>query len=228
MKLEIELTNKINSINMFSGIIEEIGRVTAKIKIPEGYRFRIKGKKTVKKLKVSDSIAINGVCHTVVKKVKDEFEIVSMHETLKKTNIGELIKNSPVNLENSLRIGGELGGHFVFGHIDDTGVITSIKQIKGKDSNKVSDNWEFWIKVHKKHRQFVIYVGSIAIDGVSLTVAEIKPVKGNYFELKVAIIPYTYRVTNFGKYKTGNRVNIEFDFLGKYVQNILDQKVKRA
>ncbi|RPI18240.1 MAG: riboflavin synthase [Ignavibacteriae bacterium] len=212
---------------MFSGIVEELGKVTAKIKIPEGYRFRIKGKKAVKKLKISDSISINGVCHTVVKKAKDEFEIVSMHETLKKTNIGELEKNAPVNLENSLRIGGELGGHFVFGHIDDTGVITAIKQIKGAEDKKDSDNWEYWIKVHKKHRQFVIYVGSIAIDGVSLTVAEIKPVKGNYFELKVAIIPYTYKVTNFGNYKVGDRVNIEFDFLGKYVQNILNTKINQ-
>jgi riboflavin synthase len=199
---------------MFSGIIKELGIVTAKIPIQEGYRFKIKGNKTVKKLKISDSIAINGVCHTVVKKTKNVFEVVSMHETLKKTNLGELNIKDSVNLENSLRIGSELGGHFVFGHIDDTGIITKVTQLKSDKSKKESDNWEY----------YVIYVGSISIDGVSLTVADISKIQGNYFQVKVAIIPYTYNNTNFKKYKTGDRVNIEFDFLGKYVMNIMNQK----
>jgi riboflavin synthase len=209
---------------MFSGIIKELGIVTAKIPIQEGYRFKIKGNKTVKKLKISDSIAINGVCHTVVKKTKNVFEVVSMHETLKKTNLGELNIKDSVNLENSLRIGSELGGHFVFGHIDDTGIITKVTQLKSDKSKKESDNWEYWLKIHKKHRNYVIYVGSISIDGVSLTVADISKIQGNYFQVKVAIIPYTYNNTNFKKYKTGDRVNIEFDFLGKYVMNIMNQK----
>lgn len=209
---------------MFSGIIEELGIVTGKTKIQEGYRFRIKGNKTVKKLKASDSIAINGVCHTIVKKIKNEFEVVSMHETLKKTNLGELNVKDSVNLENPLRIGSELGGHFVFGHIDDTGIVTKVTQLKSDKSKKDSDNWEYWLKIHKKHRNFVINVGSISIDGVSLTVADISKIQGNYFQIKVAIIPYTYNNTNFKKYKPGDTVNIEFDFLGKYVMNILNQK----
>jgi len=148
-----------------------------------------------------------------------------MHETLKKTSLGSLNIKGEVNLEGSLRMNDEIGGHFVFGHIDDTGVITSVKQIKAdKNSPKESDNWDYWIKLHKKHAQFVIYVGSIAVDGVSLTVAEVKPVKGNYFEIKVSIIPYTYNNTLFKNYKTGTKVNIEFDFLGKYVQRVLSQK----
>jgi riboflavin synthase len=148
-----------------------------------------------------------------------------MHETLKKTSLGALNLKSEVNLESSLRMNDEIGGHFVFGHIDDTGIITSVKQIKAdKKSSKESDNWEYWIKINKKHAPFVIYVGSIAIDGVSLTVAEVKTVRGNFFEIKVAIIPYTYNNTLFKNYRTGSKVNIEFDFLGKYVQKVLSQK----
>jgi riboflavin synthase len=206
---------------MFSGIVEDLGIVTGKKKIQEGYKFRVKSKKISKQLKASRSVAINGVCHTVINKVKDEFEFVTMHETLKKTNIGHLSLNDKVNLENSLKIGEEIGGHFVSGHIDDTGEITSIKQIKSDKSKNESDNWEYWIKINKKHAHFVIYVGSITIDGVSLTVAELTPVKGKNFEIKVAIIPYTYQNTLFGKYGIGDKVNIEFDLLGKYVQKIL-------
>lgn len=210
---------------MFSGIVRDIGIVTGKTKIQEGYRFKIKSKKIAKSLKAADSVAVSGVCHTVTKKTGDEFEFVTMHETLKKTNLGSLNVRGEVNLESSLRMNDEIGGHFVFGHIDDTGEITSIKQIKAdKNSSKESDNWDYWIKLHKKHAQFVIYVGSIAVDGVSLTVAEVKPVKGNFFEIKVSIIPYTYNNTLFKNYKTGSKVNIEFDFLGKYVQRVLSQK----
>jgi len=207
---------------MFSGIIRDMGIVTGKTKIQEGYRFRIKSKKIAKDVKAADSVAVNGVCHT--KKRGDEFEFVSMHETLKKTNLGKLNVKDKVNLESSLRMNDEIGGHFVFGHIDDTGIISSVKQIKAdRKSSEESDNWEYWIKLPKKYSQFVIYVGSIAVDGVSLTVAEVKPVKGNYFEIKVAIIPYTFNNTLFKRYRAGERVNIEFDFLGKYVQRILSQ-----
>lgn len=210
---------------MFSGIIRDMGIVTGKTKIQEGYRFRIKSKKIARDVKAADSVAINGVCHTITKKRGDEFEFVTMHETLKKTNLGKLNVKDKVNLESSLRMNDEIGGHFVFGHIDDTGIISSIKQIKAdKNSSEESDNWEYRIKLTKKYSQFVIYVGSIAVDGVSLTVAEVKPVKGNYFEIKVAIIPYTFNNTLFKRYRTGDRVNIEFDFLGKYVQRILSQK----
>jgi riboflavin synthase len=210
---------------MFSGIIRDMGIVTGKTKIQEGYRFRIKSKKIAKDVKAADSVAVNGVCHTITKKRGDEFEFVSMHETLKKTNLGKLNVKDKVNLESSLRMNDEIGGHFVFGHIDDTGIISSVKQIKSdRKSSEESDNWEYWIKLPKKYSQFVIYVGSIAVDGVSLTVAEVKPVKGNYFEIKVAIIPYTFNNTLFKRYRAGDRVNIEFDFLGKYVQRVLSQK----
>jgi riboflavin synthase len=205
---------------MFTGIVEELGIITSKKKINEGFKFKVSSKAVVKKLMRSDSVCINGVCHTVALKSKKEIEFTSMHETLKKTNIGELKVGDKVNLEGSLTLNKTLGGHFVFGHIDDTGVVTSLKQLKS-DNKKDSDNWEYWIRIHKKHAQFVIYVGSIAVDGVSLTVAEVKKPKGNFFEIKVAIIPYTYHNTLFGKLKVNDRVNLEFDFLGKYVINLL-------
>jgi len=205
---------------MFTGIVEEKGKIVLKKKIPEGYKFRVRSKSVAKGLAKSDSVCINGVCHTVESKSKTEFEFTSMHETLKKTNIGKLNTGDEVNLEGSLTLKKKLGGHFVFGHVDDTGIVTSLKQIKGKD-DKDSDNWEYRIKIHKKHVNFVIYVGSISVDGVSLTVAEVTKPKGNYFDIKVAIIPFTYHHTTFGRYKKGDRVNLEFDFLGKYVLNLL-------
>jgi len=210
---------------MFSGIIEEMGVITKMTKIPEGFKFRVKAKKISKGLKKADSVSINGVCHTITKKVKNEFEFVSMHETLKKTNIGELEMKGKVNLERSLRVGGEIGGHFVFGHIDDTGTITEIRQIKDASNPQAeSENWEYYIKLNKVYAQYVIYVGSIAVDGVSLTVAEVHPVQGDHFTIKVAIIPYTYNNTRFRNYRVNDTVNIEFDFLGKYVQKILENR----
>ena len=180
--------------------------MTGKTKIQEGYRFRIKSRKIAKDVKAADSVAVNGVCHTITRKKGDEFEFVTMHETLKKTNLGKINIKDKVNLESSLRMNDEIGGHFVFGHIDDTGIISSVKQIKAdKNSSEESDNWEYRIKLPKKYSHFVIYVGSIAVDGVSLTVAEVKRARGSYFEIKVAIIPYTFNNTLFKNYKPGDR-----------------------
>jgi riboflavin synthase len=215
---------------MFTGIVEELGIVKSKTKIAEGISFSISSKKIGKKLKVSDSVCVNGVCHTVTAKNKDSFDFISVHETLKKTNIGKLSPGDEVNLENSLVIGQQIGGHFVFGHIDDTGTVTSVKQVKSKSKKSAdkksqkSGNWEYKIKIHKKHSKFVIYVGSIAINGVSLTIAEVSKPKGKYFEIKTAIIPFTYSHTTFKNLKINDKVNLEFDFLGKYVQNILEKK----
>jgi riboflavin synthase len=204
---------------MFSGIIEEIGVVSSKVKVTEGYKFRVKSKKVIKNLAESDSVSINGVCHTVSDKSKNEFEFTSVHETLKKTNIDEL------NLESSLTLSKKIGGHFVFGHIDDTGIITSIKEIKSKKTGK-SQNRQYKIKISSKHLKSVIYVGSIAVNGVSLTIAEITKPKNSYFEIMVAIIPYTLKHTTFKNLRPGQKVNIEFDFLGKYVLNILTQNTR--
>jgi riboflavin synthase len=215
---------------MFTGIVEEKGIITSKKKVYEGYKFRVKSKVVAKKLALSDSVCINGVCHTVTAKSKNEFEFTSIHETLKKTTIGMLNTGDEVNLEGSLTLNKKIGGHFVFGHVDDTGIIASIRQIKSKQiktkGKTDSDNWEYRVKIHKKHFPFVIYVGSIAINGVSLTVAEVTKPKGNFFDVKVAIIPFTYNHTTFMDLQLNDKVNIEFDFLGKYVMNILSANPK--
>src|SRR5438105_3947842 len=142
---------------MLTSIIEEIGKVISRTEIPEGIRFRIFSEKVNKKLNVSDSVCVNGVCHTVTDKSKKWFEFTSVHETLKKTNIGKLQINDEVNLENSLVIGQQIGGHFVLGHVDDTGSIVSFKQVSFKNKkSKSSQNWEFKLKINKKHSKFVI------------------------------------------------------------------------
>ena len=213
---------------MFTGIIEETGKVISRTEIPEGIRFRIFSEKVNKKLNVSDSVCVNGVCHTVTEKNKKWFQFTSVNETLKKTNIGKLKLNDEVNLESSLVIGQPIGGHFVLGHVDDTGTIVSFKQVKSKTKKaKSSQNWEYKIKINKKHSKYVIPVGSICINGVSLTIADIARSKGKFFEIKTAIIPYTYNHTTFKNLTIGDKVNLEFDFLGKYVQNILEKKLKK-
>ncbi len=198
---------------MFTGIVGEVGTVIVKEKIPEGFLFRIKSNSVNKKLKASSSVCVNGACHTVTKKSKDWLEVNSIHETLKKTNFGELKIGSKVNLESSLRLGDEIGGHFVTGHIDTTGTIEKIIK-RGKDK---SLNWDFVIKAGKKFSVNVIFVGSVAVNGVSLTVAEINKPSGKSFTFKVSIIPFTFKHTNFIGLKTGSKVNLEFDHLGKYI-----------
>jgi riboflavin synthase len=208
---------------MFSGIVRDLGKIKSINKTPEGYRFKVHSRKLSKIIKVADSVAINGTCHTVVAKSKNYFEIDSVHETLKKTNMGSLIAGDEVNLETSLKIGDELGGHFVYGHIDDTAKVSKINRVSSDKTNE-SDNWEFYFRINRKHRKNLIYVGSVAINGVSLTVAKIFPVKKNTFEIMIAIIPFTYHNTNFKNFKVGDSVNIEFDFLGKYVLNSINYK----
>src|SRR5258706_673376 len=134
---------------MFTGIVEETGKVISKEEISEGFKFRVQSKEVIKKLKISDSVCVNGACHTITGKSKDSFEFVTMHETLKKTNLAELTEGSVVNLENSLLAGQPLGGHFVAGHVDTTGIVKSVKVVDPDEPK--SKNWGYWIKFPKKH-----------------------------------------------------------------------------
>jgi riboflavin synthase len=162
-------------------------------------------------LQVGSSVAVNGCCLTVVKKTNNSFSVDTIEETLKKTNLGVLKQNDPVNLERPLLANARLGGHFVLGHIDTTGKIEEIKELSNSHWMKISFKEEF------KH--YLIYVGSIAIDGVSMTVAELTD---NTFA--VGIIPHTWQETIFADKKTGDTVNLEFDVLGKYVERIMEGK----
>ena len=154
------------------------------------------------------SIAVEGVCLTVIKRTPDTFEVQAVEETLKKTTLGKLKKGSPVNLERPLLPSDRLGGHFVLGHVDGQG---KVSEVETRESS-----WIFWIQVPKRFSHHLVPVGSIAVNGVSLTISE---VKSDYFA--VSIIPHTMEVTTFHQLKRGVSVNLEFDILGKYVEQLL-------
>ena len=194
---------------MFTGLIEEIGIVKS-IKQKDGsVIFTIQGKKTVKSLRIDHSIAVEGVCLTVIKRTEKTFDVQAVEETLKKTTLGNLKVGSPINLERPLMPSDRLGGHFVLGHVDGLGRVISLKTLES--------SWIFWIQVPKKFSLHRVPVGSIAVNGVSLTMAE---VKANSFA--VSIIPHTMEVTTFRLLKSGDTVNLEFDVLGKYVERLFE------
>ena len=200
---------------MFTGIIGAMGKVISIEKNNFNLTIEIESLIT-KKIKIGQRIAHNGVCLTVEKisPSKKQYTVTAVKETLLKTNFEQLKKNDLVNLELSLLIGDRLDGHFVQGHVDSTAIIKSIKQKGG--------SWQFEFTISgstKQKSQLVINKGSVCINGVSLTVIE---TRGNSFS--VAIIPHTFKHTNFHTFKNGDKVNIEFDVLGKYIQKIIQNR----
>jgi len=203
---------------MFSGIIEEAGTVVALDKEKDNLHITI-GCSFVDELKIDQSISHNGVCLTVVKKDKETYTVTAIKETLKKTNLGLLRVGDKVNLERSVRADGRLDGHMVQGHVDQTAVCTEVKEVGG--------SWYYTFKYKPLKEDYItVEKGSIAVNGVSLTVVNSQP-----DSFQVAIIPYTYEVTNFHQIKPGTVVNLEFDILGKYIAKIvraeLDGYVKK-
>ena len=188
---------------MFTGIISEIGKVHTITPIGDGLQFQI-ASSFAGTCHVDESIAINGVCHTVTAFDEETFTVQSVAETLRKTSLGELEVGTGVNLERSLTLQTGIEGHLVQGHVDTTAVITEILQ-EGSD-------WLFTFEYEKEYRNLIVGRGSITIDGISLTVARDE---GQRFT--VAIIPYTFEHTNLGNKKAGDKVNLEFDVIGKYV-----------
>jgi len=196
---------------MFTGLIEEKGKLINKIKTGDGLRLVLTAQKVFDDLNIGSSISVNGVCLTVVELKKDSFAVDTIEETLKKTNLGQLNVNDFVNLERPLKADARLGGHFVLGHVDTTGKVESVQEL--------SNSHFMTISFPKNFQQYLIYVGSVAIDGVSMTVAE---VTDNTFS--IGIIPHTWIETVFSNKKPGDSVNLEFDVLGKYVEKIMDGK----
>lgn len=193
---------------MFTGIIEELGIVEKKESTGGGFRFRIRAPQSARELRIHDSVSINGACHTVVQRDGQSFEVESVEETLKKTSLRLLDAGSAVNLELPLRLNERLGGHLVLGHVDATG---SVQSIEPRGSS-----WIFRILIPQEFQRYVIPVGSIAIDGVSLTIAGIQgPV------IMVSIIPHTMDNTIFRSFRPGTVVNLEFDMVGKYIERML-------
>jgi len=192
---------------MFTGIVEEIGTILGVQPVGGGIHLHISASRSIKELRVNDSISVNGVCQTVIWKDENSFKVEAVEETLKKTSMGKLSSKSEVNLELPLRINERLGGHLVLGHVDTTG---KIMEIVPRESS-----WMFSVTVSNHYTQYLIPTGSIAIDGVSLTIAEL-----NQHKFTVSIIPHTMEHTIFKHYRPGSVVNIEFDLVGKYIERI--------
>lgn len=192
---------------MFTGLVEEIGIVEFITQGSASARIMIRAKNILKGTKLGDSISTNGVCLTVTDLGRESFCVDVMPETTRNTNLKNLTKGSPVNLERALRLGDRLGGHIVSGHIDGVGTVQDFKR---------EDN-ATWVTISacKKLLKYIIHRGSIAIDGTSLTVAY---VDNEIF--KVSIIPHTKDATTLLHKKIGEQVNLECDVIGKYVEKL--------
>jgi riboflavin synthase len=193
---------------MFTGIIEEIGKIAAIKRGSKSSQLQIQGKKIFEDLKIGDSVAVNGVCLTATSIDGNKFWADVMNETLQRSSLGDLKVNSTLNLERAMSANGRFGGHIVSGHIDGTGKILSIK----KDDNAV------WYKVEASPNvmRYIIEKGSITIDGISLTVAKVE--KNNF---SVSIIPHTLRETTLASRSIGSIVNLENDIVGKYIEKFM-------
>jgi len=200
---------------MFTGIIEEVGTVQA-IQHGENSSFiEIKAEKVLSDVHAGDSIAVNGVCLTVTEFSKNTFRADVMNETLKRSSLGSLKNGSSVNLERAMSANGRFGGHMVSGHIDGTGVISAVK----------NDGIAVWYTINTTSEimQYIIEKGSIAVDGISLTVAKV-----TNSSFSVSIIPHTAQQTILSFKKTGDIVNLENDIVGKYVGKFINADIKKS
>jgi riboflavin synthase len=190
---------------VFTGIIEEVGRIEAVTPLAGARRLRI-ATSFASALDVDESVAVNGVCLTVVKTNDRAFEAIAIEETLSKTSLGELVQGGGVNLERAVPLGGRLDGHLVQGHVDATGTIDSVERL--------ADSHVVHVRYPEAFARYLIPRGSIAVDGVSLTVARLDDPPGTF---AVALIPHTWDHTTAAGWTPGSRVNLEFDLVGKYV-----------
>jgi riboflavin synthase len=190
---------------MFTGIIEEVGRVVAFAPAAASWRLQVSARLVPAGVAVGDSVAVNGCCLTVTQFDAAGLVFDVLEETRRLTNFAQLTPGAAVNLERSLQPTGRMGGHFVTGHIDAPGHILQF-EARGKD-------WYLQVGVPAGFSQYLVYKGSVAIDGISLTVAEVTD-----HALAVWLIPHTMAATNLGEKKTGDLVNLEFDLLAKYVE----------
>lgn len=193
---------------MFTGLIEEVGTVDAVTDVGGGRRFTFRASAVMQGLSVDDSVSVDGCCLTVVERSATTFTAVAIEETLRKTTLGRFDAERRVNLERALRVGDRLGGHFVQGHVDCVGTVASIETL--------GSSWNYWIEYPEEHGRLVIPVGSIAVNGVSLTAADVRD-----HRCMVSIIPHTHSVTTFGTLAEGDSVNVEFDMIGKYIRNFV-------
>lgn len=196
---------------MFTGIIEHLGTVDSLKLHGEGGRLTIHAPTVAPRLAVANSIAVDGCCLTVVALEGEGFSADLSTETIRKTSIGEWKLGARVNLEQPMTAGKEFGGHFVLGHIDTTGRVTRL--------HSEGENWWYGVEVPQAFAKYIVPQGSLAIDGISLTVA-----RWDGRVAEIAIIPFTYEHTNIRGKKIGDAVNLEGDVLGKYVERYLEAR----
>ena len=189
---------------MFTGIIEELGKVEA-----AGTRLSIACSGVLGDLTIGASIAVNGVCLTAIDIRPDGFSADLAPETLERSNLGDLKQGDSVNLERPMTLQARLSGHIVQGHVDATATLEALRELG-------DENWELVVHVPRDLDRFLVYKGSICIDGISLTIASVED-----GQVRVAIIPHTYEATNLGDRRPGDRVNIECDVLAKHVDKLL-------
>lgn len=189
---------------MFTGIVEELGTVQT-----AGSRLSIGCARVLEDLTVGASIAVNGVCLTAIEVRPEGFSADLAPETLDRSNLGDLKPGDGVNLERPLTLAARLSGHIMQGHVDATAVLQSLRALE-------DGNWELLLQVPKALDRYLVFKGSIAIDGISLTIADVTDGL-----VRVAIIPHTYAVTNLAKRQPGDRLNIECDMLAKHVEKLL-------
>jgi len=197
---------------MFSGIVEEAAQVVKLEKDNDNLHITMRCS-FAEELKIDQSVSHNGVCLTVVKKEEGTYTVTAIRETLEKTNLGLLMPGDRVNLERSTKLDGRLDGHMVQGHVDQTAVCTDVREAGG--------SWYYSFEYEPAQDDYItVEKGSVCVNGVSLTVVNSK--NGSF---EVAIIPFTWEVTNFHAIKKGTVVNIEFDILGKYIAKIVKQQL---
>ncbi len=193
---------------MFTGIIEEIGTVENITKIQGGFRIRFDAPGIINEIKVNDSISTNGICLTVTGIKTPGFSVDAVGATITKTSVNDFTKGTKINLERAMRADSRFDGHFVQGHVNGIGTIEQVK--------KLGENYYFQVRIPEKLNKYFIEEGSVAIDGISLTIADIQ----NDL-LGFSIIPHTWVKTNLQFRNKGDKVNIEVDMLAKYVENFL-------
>ena len=200
---------------MFTGIIEEVGRIRAIERQAVSARLTVAASKVLSDVHLGDSIAVNGVCLTVTDLKADSFTADVMHETLRRSSLGSVRTGSPVNLERAMQLGGRFGGHIVSGHIDTTGKILGIRE----DDNAV------WYRIGADYKilKYIVEKGSVALDGISLTVAEVRS-----DSFSVSVIPHTRANTTLTHKKIGDIINIETDCIGKYIEKLITGTRRRC
>ena len=200
---------------MFTGLVETLATIVDLVDEPPGKRLLVAAPRIASDAAIGDSIALNGCCLTVVLKTDEQLVFEAGPETLQRTNLGQLAAGSAINLERSLQVGDRLGGHYVTGHID---------ALAALDERRDEGDWStFWFRVPPALTRQMASKGSVAVDGVSLTLVDVENER-----FSVALIPHTLAVTTLGKLQPGDRVNIETDVLAKYVERQLQYGVRNA